>query len=135
MDQLLQKNGHARSALLVHKSIRYTRRKDMETETEAHVWISVSLPSRRKINIQCWFRQWQQMGIRNIILGTDTPDEVMKRFTDIAVKWNKSTQEAETITFSDTNVNLNNLDVRPSRMNPDDKKTESNHETIKRKKN
>ena len=53
MDNLLISNGHARSALLIHKSIRYTSRKDLETQSEANVWISVSLPAGWKINVQC----------------------------------------------------------------------------------
>ena len=79
MDNLLEKNGLARSALLIHESIRYSRRKDLESPSEAHVWITVSLPAGRKINYQCWYRQWQEVGDKGRIPDTNKGQAVNQK--------------------------------------------------------
>ena len=122
MDGLLQKNGRARSALLIHEAVRYSRRKDLETEAEAHVWITINLPAGRKINVQSWYRQWQEMGVNSRIEGTNTGTHVKNRITKLTDKWLKASQENETVSFSDTNLNMVNLNKLPNEVNPHDRK-------------
>ena len=122
MDALLQKNGRARSALLVHESLRYVRRKDLETEAEAHVWITLNLPAGRKINVQSWYRQWQELGVNGRIEGTNTGKQVKDRMTKLTDKWLIASKENETISLSDTNLNSTNLNKQPNEMDPHDRK-------------
>ena len=132
MDGLLLKNGLSRSALLIHESIRYRRRNDLETSSEAHVWITVSLPAGRKINFQCWYRQWQEVGINGRIANTNTGPEVTRRMNELADKWTKANQENESITLSDTNINLSNLNKLPAELNPHDRKADTSPQNIKK---
>ena len=43
MDQLINTRGRSRSAILIHEDLRYTRRLDLETGDESHIWITVNL--------------------------------------------------------------------------------------------
>ena len=68
--------------------------------------------------VQSWYRQWQEMGPYGRIMNTDTPEKVTKIFTYMSNKWIIFIQEAETISFSDTNINFNTMDVHPTLMDP-----------------
>ena len=113
MDGLLLKNGRARSAILIHDSIRYIRRSDLETGSESHVWITINLPAGRKLNVQSWYRQWQELGPNGRIMGTNTGAEVNRRMYELTEKWLEASKETEILSFSDTNINLSMIDKPP----------------------
>ena len=122
MDQLINITGRSRSALIIHESIRYSRRLDLETQTEAHVWIAVQLAGNRKINVQCLYRQWQSVGVNGAIPISGTPASQKQRLWDVSQKWKVAMMENETISLSDTNVDFNTLHMRPDQMDHQNRK-------------
>ena len=116
MDCLLEKNGRSRSAFLVSDKLRYERRNDLETNLDSHVWLTLHLHAGKKINVQSYYRQWQEMGETNAIPNTAGPANQKKRINAIASLWRTAMNERETHSFSDTNVNLNTMGQAPHEM-------------------
>ena len=87
MDALLLKNGRSRTGFLIREDIRYHRRLDLEVNTDAHVWITVNLNGGKKVNLQSYYRQWQEMGSRDHIPGTLSPSSQRERFKSITSQW------------------------------------------------
>ena len=52
--------GHniSRMVTLIHKSIRYTRRKDLEVNYISHIICDISLSNKGKFTLVSWYRQW-----------------------------------------------------------------------------
>ena len=123
LDQLLQTKGRARAALIIHESIRYSRRLDLETQEEAHLWITIQLKGNRKINLQCLYRQWRQLDTNGHgIPQTQTPASQKERMWNMSQKWKQALKERETISLSDTNINFNYIHLRPEQMDITDRK-------------
>ena len=122
LDKLLETHGRARAALLIKQHLNYIRRDDLETNIEAHVWITIKLPGGKSINVQSLYRQWQQVGINGHIPGTDTPQMCKLRFTKTTEMWNKAMDECHTVSLSDTNINLNTINTKPDDMSDHDRK-------------
>ena len=120
LDQLYQQYGRARSALLISKSLRYVRRRDLETPNVVHVWVTLHLQGNKKINIQSYYRQWQNMGVNQKIPGTDSIASQKERLQSVATKWKEALEEGETYSFSDTNLNLRNIGLQPNQLDNHD---------------
>ena len=87
LDKQLAKHGRARAALYIHETLKHTRRFDLETDCETHVWITIHYNGGRKLNLQCLYRQWQSMGPQNAIPNTNTPQHQLQRFNLMAEQW------------------------------------------------
>ena len=122
MDILLQKNGRSRTALLIREDVRYYRRHDLEVNSDSHVWITITLNGGKKVNIQSFYRQWQEMGEKEHIPGTLSPSSQRERLNSITNQWKLAMDEGVTHSFSDTNLNTNSKDKTPASMSIQDRK-------------
>ena len=122
MDGLFQQNGRSRAALLISENLRYTRRKDLEVPEVAHVWVTINLNGNKKVNLQSFYRQWQQMGTNSRIEGTNSIASQKERLLRMTAKWKEAMDEGESYSFSDTNLNLRNLGIQPTQLDFHDRK-------------
>ena len=107
IDQLYNKFGRARTGIFIKENIKYQRLKEIEDLNEPVVWIQINLPGNKKIKLQSYYRQWRQLDREGRgIPGTETQKEQNIRFKKIAEIWSQQIQIGETLSFSDTNINL-----------------------------
>ena len=107
IDQLYTKFGRARTGIFIKENIKYQRLKEIEVTDEPVVWLQINLPGNKKIKIQSYYRQWRQLDREGRgIPGTETQKQQNLRFKKIAEQWSQQIQIGETISFSDTNINL-----------------------------
>ena len=122
LDQQHAKHGRSRSCIYIHESLKYTRRLDLESDEETHVWITLHFPGGKNMNVQCLYRQWQKMGPTHAIPDTNTPQQQLYRFNEMSNKWQIAMAEHPTMSLSDTNVNTNTIDMSPQNMHIQDRK-------------
>ena len=97
LDQQHGKIGRSRSCIYIHDTIKYTRRYELETSEETHVWITIHFPGGKNINVQCLYRQWQKMGPTHAIPDTNTPQQQQLRINETTAKWQIAMKEHPTI--------------------------------------
>ena len=122
-DNLIRTNGQSRAGLLVHKSVKYTRREDLSNQQEAHLAIAVHLTKSKKLLVHAWYRQWQEIVNGKKVPGTGTIAAQKDRLKSTIKLFTKSKQEAETLILSDTNINTNKITATEADKSPRDKQT------------
>ena len=82
--------------------------KDFETDQEPVIWVKLKLPGNKTVRIQNWYRQWRQVDSNGKgIPGTETNKSQQSRFLKVALNWAELLKQGETISLSDSNIDLN----------------------------
>ena len=127
VDNLIETNKIARVVTYINKQLKYTRIKSLESKIDPVIWIEVQLPGNKKLRIQNYYRQWQQMTDRGAIPDTKSVAKQKIRFSQITKTWAEQieTEKTEVISLSDTNINLDldytspeNLDIHDKNITP-----------------
>ena len=118
IDNLLKLRGRTRAATYISDQLKYVRRYDLETDGEAVVWLTLHPKGTKPINFQNFYRQWQFMGPEHAIPNTNSIKSQQNSLKKVVQKWLIAAGERETISASDTNINLNKdyknlLSMRP----------------------
>ena len=80
---------------------------NIETEGEPVIWVLLKLPGNKSIRLQCYYRQWRQVDQNGYgYTGTETPKSQEDRFQKIANIWEQQIKNGETVSLSDTNLDL-----------------------------
>ena len=92
----------SRTGLLIHNSIHYKRRIDLETPGTSTVWVQLSHPGKKPILVQGIYRQFQRLGKVN----TASISSQKYRWNQILTKWEQAIlEEKEIIVLGDMNLN------------------------------
>ena len=101
-DNLAITDQYSRTGILIHESINYKRRPDLECQGISTIWIQTSHPGRKPILIQACYRQFQRIGVE----GSLSIQEQRKRWGLLLAKWEiAAREEKEIITLGDMNLN------------------------------
>ena len=104
----------ARTGILLHKDVHYSRRRDLETPGISSVWVKLSYPGRKPILVQGFYRQFRRIGKPN----SHTPASQHQRWEMFIKKWEKAMQEdLEIISMGDTNLNYFRWNISNQDMN------------------
>ena len=98
----------ARLCMLIQEDLKYSRRLDLQNDTEPNITITVYL-GRQKINIIGYYRQWQTLLNNNKVQGSGSINKQTTRFNKTVKFWTKSIKETETIMLCDSNINTQKL--------------------------
>ena len=118
IDSLLELRGRTRAVIYIKEQLKYTRRYDLETKGEPTVWITIYPKSARPINFQNHYRQWQEMGPTNYIPNTKDINKQTQLYKKVIQKWMIANNERETISVSNTNIDLNKDYINLPNMGP-----------------
>ena len=113
LDNMYHKYGMARTAMYIHKDIKFIRRHDLEIEGESLIIITIHPHRSKPVNICSYYRQWQILKSDAVIPGTLSDKAQKMRMEAIAIKISLSITERETICLSDTNIDFNHNYNRP----------------------
>ena len=92
----------SRTGILIHKSIHYRRRRDLESQGTSTVWVELTYPGKKPLLVQGIYRQFQRLGVTN----SETPAAQITRWNIILSKWEKAmTESKEIIVMGDINLN------------------------------
>ena len=120
----------SRTGVLVHTSLQYKRRRDLEVTGLSTVWIQLQHPGRKPLLIHSIYRQFQRLGRP----GTLNPASQQSRWAKIIDKWEQATAEGkEIITMGDLNLNYLCWEVQPEGMNSYDRIKKQMIDLIKEK--
>ena len=102
---LMSQTTHiSRTALIIHNSIKYTRRHDLEDTHTSTIWVELNIPHHKNILTMAGYRQWRtpkQLNIQN----SHTNTQQKLRLLQITTQWTKALAENKnTITLMDTNI-------------------------------
>ena len=61
----VSQNGMIRLVVYIHKDITFKIRRDLMSSDLCSVWIEAGLKNKRKILINQFYREWQQLGVQN----------------------------------------------------------------------
>ena len=104
----------SRNIILINENIPYIRRRDLENEYIATIWIEVKLKSKKNILVMGGYRQWRLFKELGIIDSNKTKNQI-DRFKKIIEQWSNALKEGkDVIVVMDTNI---------------DTQTNSNHNT------
>ena len=107
----------SRNIILINENIPYIRRRDLENEYIATIWIEVKLKSKKNILVMGGYRQWRLFKELGIIDSNKTKNQI-DRFKKIIEQWSNAIKEGkDVIVVMDTNI---------------DTQTNSNHNTTNR---
>ena len=74
----VSKNGLIRLLLYVHKDVVFKVRNDLTDQDLCSIWLEAGLKIKKKILINHFYREWQQMGVQD-------SNDVLEQL----VRWNK----------------------------------------------
>ena len=109
-DQLIKSKNLARTVMYISHQIRYKRLEELESKIEPVIWIEIQKNGgNKKIRIQNYYRQWQEMDLNGAIPETKSVKEQTQRFLKVIKIWSNQIllDQNEIISMSDTNINLN----------------------------
>ena len=122
-DKLMEKFGRNRVGVFVKETIKYQRLPEIEVEGEPVIWIKIKLPGNKNILHQSYYRQWRQVDINgNGIPGTETPAKQQERLAKVAEIWSQQLSKGETVSMSDTNINLSKKFNTPEELSTTNRK-------------
>ena len=108
----------SRTGILIKNTVRYKRRKDLETKGTSVVWIQVAHKGKKDILIQSIYRQFQRLN--HPTSGTITHQ--FNRWKSIVDKWKTASLEnRELITVGDLNINYLSWDLHPTQQTSQEK--------------
>ena len=100
-DNLDRTDNWSRAGVLIKKNIEYKRRKDLESEGIASVWIQIGCTGTKHILLQTLYRQFRRQGKP----GTNTQLSQQARWNTIIEKWKlANTEGREILTLGDLNM-------------------------------
>ena len=94
-DNLINTEGMARLCMLIQEDLKYSRRLDLQNDTEPNITITVNL-GRQKINIIGYYRQWQTLLNNNKVQGSGSINKQTTRIqqnSEILDKINKRNRD------------------------------------------
>ena len=104
----------SRTGILIHKSVHYKRRRDLEVQGISSVWIQLTYPGRKPVLVQALYRQFRRLGKA----GSHNPASQKQRWELIIKKWEQALLEnKEIITMGDLNLNCRRWNVQTKDMN------------------
>ena len=108
----------SRTGILVHQSIHYKRRLDLEAKGLSTIWLQLNYPGRRPILIQGIYRQFRRLGRA----GSNSITSQTERWRLILEKWEQADKEGmEIITVGVININIIDWDKPTNQMDPYEK--------------
>ena len=106
LDKLYSKYNRARTVIYISEDIRFTRREDLETETEPIIVLTIYPFRATPFNFFTHYRQWQIVTSEGALPNTGTPTAQKQRYSEVIQKWINSIKERETIYNGDDNIDL-----------------------------
>ena len=101
-DSLDKLDKCARTAILIHRNLKYKRRRDLEASGISSVWIQLNQVSKSPLLIQGLYRQFQRINNQ----GTTSYKTQYERWEQVIQKWEQAMSEnVEIITCGDLNLN------------------------------
>lgn len=102
-DNLIDEDDMARTVMIIHKDINYTRCRSLEQTGLSTVWIRAGLAHQKKIMINGFYRQWRKTkdttGMSHLI------NQQRERLTKLLEPWKTLTiTDQEVITIGDINL-------------------------------
>ena len=98
VDNLREVDGLARTGILIHKTINFKRRHDLETSGISTVWIQTTNRGHKPLLLQAIYRQFRR--IRTPHSNTTAKQKI--RWTKICDKWEQALEEdIEQMTLGD----------------------------------
>ena len=114
-DNLHLTNIKSRTGILVDKNIKFSRRKDLESQEISTVWLQLKQPNKKVLLIQGLYRQFNLLG--NETQGT--PHHQQARWKRVLDNWEKALDEGvEIITLGDCNLDKYQWDKPATALNP-----------------
>ena len=105
VDNLINDRGLARTAVIIHKDVSYTRLTSHEPKNTSTVVLRLGLKNNKKFILMSWYRQWTLTGIKPNEPNHKTPKNQLKRLEDVCESWeNLLLQGYEVITIGDLNL-------------------------------
>ena len=101
IDNLRATNGNARTVILIHETVNYTRYRKLESPLISTVWLKIHMKGYKDFFIQGLYRQWEILNK----LNTHTIKAQIARFRLIIKKWKETAMCNEVITLGDINLN------------------------------
>ena len=127
-DDLDVVDGMLRTGVLIHNSLQYKRRRDLESMGTSTVWVQFSYPGRKSLLLQAIYRQFQRLGRK----GSIAPTFQLQRWTKIIQKWEAAIAEKkQIISMGDYNLNLLRWDIEQNKMNSYDRQKKPLIEMLK----
>ena len=128
IDKMHKKHGLARTSIYISQKIKYLRRDDLESDSEPMIAITVYPIRAQPFNFINFYRQWQIVGLNGSIPKTKNEKAQFLRFSTVIEKWKTTINERETISVSDTNINLdkNFNDIESLDLNEKKRKNNKN---------
>ena len=114
-DNLSITDSYSRTGMLVHNSIQFKRRPDLEGQGISTIWVQLTQPGRKPILIQALYRQFQRIGHKNTL----SISEQKKRWNLILTKWETAAlEDKEIISLGDFNLNRFSWNRHPAERTP-----------------
>ena len=116
-DNLINTRGLARTTVIIHKDISYSRDKTLEPKNTSCVILKMGKKNHKKFTLINWYRQWNLTNSR-----PDEPDynsipQQLIRLKSVIDIWNTLTENGgEVITIGDINLNAQLWDMDESTM-------------------
>ena len=115
VDNLRELDGQARTGILIHRDVNYTRRKDLETGGTSTIWVHITSRGNPPLLVQACYRQFQRQNTPD----TKSIQHQKARWKSILDKWEVALEEGiEILTMGDLNLDKNSWDKRPEDRNP-----------------
>ena len=115
VDNLRELDGVGRTGILVHNTLNYKRRTELETKGTSTIWLEISIKGQKAILIQALYRQFQRQNTPNTL----SMNHQKTRWNHNIEKWEMAIEEGlEIITMGDHNLDKKSWDKNPQDMNP-----------------
>ena len=105
----------SRTGIIIHKSIHYQRRHDLEMDGLSTIWLQLNYPGKRPLLFQGLYRQYRRLDKP----GSQTLSAQNIRWGSLIKKWTEANLEGhEVISMGDININTLNWDTPQNDPNP-----------------
>ena len=122
-DNLINTRGMARTGVLLHKDIKYTRMYDHEPINSSVVILKLGLKTNKKFVLIAWYRQWSLTSPKPEEGNTKSIQNQTSRFQAVIDSWeNLITQGYEVITVGDINLDSLKWDKPIQQLHPYEKR-------------
>ena len=112
-DGLDKMDGWARTAIFVKNTVKYKRRKDLESKGLSTVWLQVGLPGTKHFLVQGLYRQFQRPGR----IGSKSHQSQKARWQQLIDNWERANTEGrEILTLGDTNIDSMTWDTPTAQL-------------------
>ena len=111
----ISKNGLVRLVIYIHKDVVFKVRNDLSNSELCSIWIEAGLKNKKKILVNNFYREWQQIGVPD---SNDVPEQLVRWEKYLNIWETALNTGMETICLGDYNINhCNWTDKNISRSN------------------